>query len=499
MLKEPVNFSLSALTIATLAAVSAIHAEMVLKWSDEFEYAGAPDPGKWTHEIGGGGWGNQELQTYTDSLENSRVEDGKLIIEVQQVLGNRSPQYTSARLISREKGQWKYGRVEVRAKVPSETGTWAAVWMLPADTLWSTTFWPDNGEIDILEHVGYEEDPLFKALKNDPQLPNLHSTLHTEKNNGWSGGGIGGSAYWPDASTAFHTYALNWTEEGMTFEVDGVVHFSIDRPTFREPPPDPWQYWPFDQRFFLVLNVAIGGGWGGHFNSTYYPNDSPYGFSGIDHDGVWPQRMEIEYIRVYGTDEPPMATSAPGTLLPTDMDDDTGVLIELSQNPESSHSLKNIDAGDRMDFVVTAPIAGGYSVSTSAAAPDGGSTVTIEALESGSSSSPKAVPAPGGWQAWQPLDLGTVQLQQGTNTLRISTETGGFNLAALTVELETATNWKGWTPDLSGNVDTQSWLGEVNITHAPWIYLYSPGKYAYMPSATIPESLPEDAWIYFPR
>jgi beta-glucanase (GH16 family) len=283
---------------------------MTLVWSDEFDYTGAPDPEKWTHELGAGGWGNGEVQTYTDELENSRVENGHLVIEVQQkqIEGSRSPNYTSARLITRDKGEWKYGRMEVRAKLPSETGTWPAIWMLAAEEIYGDAYWPDNGEIDIMEHVGYEEDPLYQAIAG--VNPNIHGTLHMQ-------GTVpappenpnyhmirGGKTMVGDASSAFHTYAINWTAERIEFEVDGAVYYAVnleDLISKRNPPPpeELWKVWPFDQPFFMILNVAVGGNWGGHFNSYKYPQ-SPYGTNGVDDiDGVWPQRMEVDYVRVY--------------------------------------------------------------------------------------------------------------------------------------------------------------------------------------------------------
>lgn len=300
---------LTGLIIPILPGMAEPPAGYELVWADEFDYTGAPDPAKWTHEIGGGGWGNNEKQVYTDSLDNSRADGEKLIIEVQQDNEGRTPNYTSARLVTRGMGEWKYGRIEARAKMPTATGTWSAIWMLAAEDIYGDNYWPDNGEIDILEHVGYEEDPLFKAIKNDPQLPNVHSTLHTIKRNHLSGQGIGESTFVPDATSAFHVYGMTWTEDKLEFDVNGVVYHTVlkeDVVPQRNPPDDPWEFWPFKEKFYLILNIAIGGNWGGHFNSTIYPEDSPYGTNGIDHDAVWPQRMEVDYIRVYQQTEAPL-------------------------------------------------------------------------------------------------------------------------------------------------------------------------------------------------
>ncbi|HUM88353.1 MAG TPA: glycoside hydrolase family 16 protein, partial [Prolixibacteraceae bacterium] len=117
-------------------------------WSDEFNYEGAPDPSKWGYDVGGGGWGNQELQTYTNNRNNSWVADGKLFIKAIKTNGN----WSSARLVTRQKGDWTYGRIEIRAKIPAGRGIWSAIWMLPTDFSYGN--WPNSGEIDIMELIG---------------------------------------------------------------------------------------------------------------------------------------------------------------------------------------------------------------------------------------------------------------------------------------------------------------------------------------------------------
>lgn len=272
-----------------------------LVWSDEFDTDGRPDPAKWGYDVGGGGWGNNEEQFYTDDPANSYVEDGKLIIEVIQDNSTRTPSYTSARLLTRNKASWKYGRFEIRAKLPSVTGLWPAIWMLAQNDIYGNAYWPDNGEIDIIENVGYESDPLFKAITGNPEQPNAHSTLHTYERNHLTSQGMGGSTYLPTISSEFHVYGMTWDEESIRFDIDGVQHFSVARGSIiplRNPPDELWPWWPFDQNFFLILNVAVGGSWGGHFNTNLYPQ-SPYGADGINHDADWPQKMEVDYVRVY--------------------------------------------------------------------------------------------------------------------------------------------------------------------------------------------------------
>jgi beta-glucanase (GH16 family) len=234
----------------------------VLVWQDEFEGTGLPDNTKWGYDVGGDGWGNNELQYYTGSdTNNARLHDGKLIIEAhkESYLGK---DYTSARLVTRNKGDWKYGRVEVRAKVPAGTGTWPAVWMLPTD--WEYGGWPASGEIDIMEYVGY-----------DPNI--VHQTVHTQAYNHLNGTEQTSSTTLATAEEEFHVYAIEWTEDKIDFFVDGVLRFTFEN-------EGTWQKWPFDKRFHLLLNVAIGGNWGG--------------VQGVD-DSIFPVQMEVDYVRVY--------------------------------------------------------------------------------------------------------------------------------------------------------------------------------------------------------
>src|SRR4026208_2586222 len=152
-------FSLAAsLLFGALPAAKSSSDQWRLVWSDEFDYNGLPDPKKWSYDVGGHGWGNKELQYYTERRkENARVENGKLIIEARRDSWE-GHEYTSARLVTKGKGDWTYGRFEVKAKLPSGRGTWPAIWMLPTERSYGESYWPDNGEIDIMEHVGYDPD-----------------------------------------------------------------------------------------------------------------------------------------------------------------------------------------------------------------------------------------------------------------------------------------------------------------------------------------------------
>ncbi len=246
--------------------------EYELIWSDEFEYEGLPDSSKWTYDVGDGcpdlcGWGNNERQFYTkERLKNARVENGNLIIEAHKESYD-SREYTSARLLTRNRDAWTYGRFEIRAKLPSGRGTWPAIWMLPEE--WAYGGWPESGEIDIMEHVGYEPERVY-------------ATVHTEAFNHVQGTQDTDTLRVPDAEEEFHVYTLEWTPNNIRWSVDGKVYstFSNRHATYKE--------WPFDQPFHLIMNIAVGGNWGGS--------------QGID-DTIWPQQLIIDYVRVYQNKE----------------------------------------------------------------------------------------------------------------------------------------------------------------------------------------------------
>ncbi len=234
-----------------------------LIWSDEFSKDGLPDPTNWGYDVGDHGWGNDELQYYSkEDVKNARVENGVLTIEAR--LDSVRPKgFTSARLVSKGKAFWQYGYIEVKAKLPEGVGTWPAIWMLPEENRHGG--WPKNGEIDIMEHVGY-----------DPGK--VHGTVHTEAFNHKIGTQKGGFQQVENFNTDFHTYAIDWTEEKIDFYINGSKYF-----TFENTGGD-YKEWPFDQPFHLILNIAVGGGWGGQ--------------EGVDLE-IWPQQMQIDYVRVY--------------------------------------------------------------------------------------------------------------------------------------------------------------------------------------------------------
>ncbi|MFT7588201.1 MAG: beta-glucanase (GH16 family) [Limisphaerales bacterium] len=235
-----------------------------MMWEDDFK-GEVIDSTKWSYDLGDGcpklcGWGNNELQSYTKA--NAFTENGTLIIEARKEKTD-SRDYTSSRLISKFKGDWKYGRVEARMKLPSGRGTWPAFWMLSTD--WNYGGWPESGEIDIMEHVGYAPDSLF-------------GTVHTEKYNHLLGTQVGEGIRVENMESDWHTYAIEWQEDHIDFYCDDQLYFTFNNDGSGQ------KAWPFDQRFHIITNLAVGGNWGGKH--------------GVD-DTIWPKRLEIDYVRVY--------------------------------------------------------------------------------------------------------------------------------------------------------------------------------------------------------
>ena len=236
-----------------------------LIWSEEFDYTGFPDSTKWSYDTEGNvyQWGNNEAQYYTSGRkENAWVSDGVLkITALKEPMEGRS--YTSARLITKGKGDWLYGRFEIRAKLPTGRGTWPAIWMLPTD--WEYGDWPKSGEIDIMENVGYDPDTIV-------------GSSHTEKYTHAIGTQKNAKIACTDCYKAFHVYALEWEEDEYRLYVDDQLYF-----TFKNEGTG-YEVWPYDKRFHILLNLAIGGNWGGQ--------------KGID-DSLFPHVFEIDYVRVY--------------------------------------------------------------------------------------------------------------------------------------------------------------------------------------------------------
>jgi beta-glucanase (GH16 family) len=241
-----------------------------LVWSDEFngKDGSAIDPAKWTAEVGGNGWGNQELEYYTNRTANGYQDRGSLVIKAikEKYAGsdNVTRDYTSARLITKNKFTIKYGRIEARIKIPYGQGLWPAFWMLGDDI--DRVGWPACGEIDIMENIGKE-----------PSL--IHGSIHGP---GYIGGaGLGSSYSLPNNkrfAESFHVFAVEWEANSIRFYCDHVLYKTWTRTDLA-----PGMKWVFDHPFFILLNVAVGGDWPGSPDATT----------------IFPQTMPVDYVRVY--------------------------------------------------------------------------------------------------------------------------------------------------------------------------------------------------------
>ena len=236
-------------------------------WHDEFD-SSPLDINKWSHEIGGHGFGNNELEYYTNDSANAFVQDSMLHIRAKfepSGIGdaNNLRYFSSSRLRTVGKGDWKYVRIDVRAKLALGQGIWPAIWMLPTD--WVYGGWPKSGEIDIMEHVGHDEG-------------RVHGSVHTESYNHKIGTQRSKTKVLSGVKDSFHVYSIEWYEDRIDFFIDNQQYF-----TFANDQKNDYKTWPFNQRFHLLINVAVGGDWPG----------SP------DNTTIFPQDMEVDYVRVY--------------------------------------------------------------------------------------------------------------------------------------------------------------------------------------------------------
>lgn len=461
-------------------------------WCDEFDVDGLPDSTKWSYDVGGGGWGNGELQYYTDSdLDNASVSDGNLYITaLKETIG--SNEYSSARLVSKYRGDWLYGRIQIRAKMPSGRGLWSALWMLPTD--WRYGSWPDSGEIDIMEYVGYDKDKIF-------------GTIHTGAYNHNLGTQIGFSKTIPNVEEEFQIYEMVWEPGKIDLYINGekFAYFGYNPDSNLDVLNS--DAWPFDQRFHLIMNIAVGGSWGGS--------------RGVD-DSIFPQSMVVDYVRVYQKDYAGMDQEAPtpatnlalqevtnnsiqikwnhatddisvkqydvflngvlkgsttvnGILITnlnpeTDYDIDV-IAVDFADNLSESATIsvstlpvptvldivqaefyttmsgitlqdtldegggKNvgwIDDGDYLTYLLRVVEAGTYRISYRVASESGGGEIKLFVGFSSLATTP--IDATGGWQVWTDVVSTEFELQAGVYTFMIRANSGGFNLNYFTFE-----------------------------------------------------------------
>ena len=237
--------------------------KLKLVWADEFNYKGLPDSTKWAYDVGGDGWGNNEAQFYTKADTNNAVVGNGFLSIIARKEKHENKEYTSARMVTKGKKDWSFGRVEISANLPKGRGTWPAGWMLGSNI--NTVGWPQCGEVDILEHVGYDPDTVVGSI-HSTSYNHIKGTQKTKR------------IFIKNPYTEFHVYACEWDTNKMVFSLDGMPYLTVmnEHKTEKE--------WPFNNPMYILLNVAIGGNWGGT--------------KGID-ESIFPVKMEVDYVRVF--------------------------------------------------------------------------------------------------------------------------------------------------------------------------------------------------------
>lgn len=408
------SFANSIFLVAGLSAAHAQSWEQV--WGDEFSAGTLPNTSLWGYELGAGGWGNNELQVYTNRSQNARVETtdgGRLRIEARRDF-YQGQEYSSARLFS--KGSWIYGKVEVRAKLPSGTGTWPAIWMLPTTTTYGTQYWPDNGEMDIMEHVGY-----------DPNR--VHGSVHTKEFNWMNGNGPTNNVVGTDVFNTYQVYSLEWRPHALKVSMNGTPVLVWARQG------GSWTRWPFNRPFALRLNVAVGGNWGGAQGVN--PN-------------AFPASMYLDYVRVSKmTTSPFSGTSAvlPGKVQAEDFDNGgqefgyydidpanqggsnyRGSSVDIQQTgaDDGTPNIGWISRDEWWTYSVNVPKAVTGVMKFRVSSPNAGMAFEVQLNDQ--TIGTVSVPQTGGWFNYRDVALYNLKLPAGQHKVRIMSNTDGWNL-----------------------------------------------------------------------
>lgn len=388
-----------------------------------------PDTKVWGRDLGGGGFGNNELQSYTDGAANAFLDgEGHLIIEARKEptkgTDGIARDYSSARLKTKGKFEQRYGKFEARMKLPKGQGIWPAFWMLGANN--DQVGWPRCGEIDILEYIGRE-----------PKM--VYGTLHGP---GYSGGaGIQGSTTSPDLSEVFHNYAVEWSPEKIVWTFDGKPYFTLEAKDVGN------KAWPFEKPQFMILNLAVGGGWPGYPDATT----------------VFPQRLVIDHVKVWRdaslvVDEGALAkrhedrmgrpavfnhpgpSKVPGVVRLSDYIDfkdsdatneggsfrQDGVDLGASGLSEAPYSVGWTKPGEWLTYDLDVAATGDYRVDAMVASEGAGGTFELS-LDGGPAFATVRVPDTAGWTTWKPVSAGVAPLRAGRHRLKIAMKTAGAN------------------------------------------------------------------------
>ena len=396
-------------------------------WQDEFNTI---DSNNWSFEVGGQGWGNQELEYYTNG-DNAAIEfdttlnSNVLVIEARQENpGNYQCwygrcSYTSSRMISMGKQEFTYGRMEARIKLPQTQGIWPAFWMLGNN--FPTVGWPNSGEIDIMEHVGFEPKK-------------THGAVHGP---GYSGNTpiVGTHTLQEDVDQNYHIYAIEWNQDSIRWFVDDVQFYSITKAQVEQ-----YGNWVTDHPFFFLLNVAVGGTWPGSPNSS----------------STFPQRMYIDYIRVYEADStttttptpqiPQARVAIPATIQAEDYSNyydntpgNTGgayrtdsVDIEITSNPGGNYNIGWVQPGEWLEYPISVANEGLFTLTIATASNVNGGTLHVD-LNGTNLTGTMRVNGTGGWQSWQNITASQLNISAGEHTLRLNIDSGEFNIDTLTL------------------------------------------------------------------
>lgn len=413
-------------TLATLLSLfllpAMLPAQWELVWSDEFD-GPEIDSSKWTHEVNAWGGGNNELQYYTARPENSFIQEGTLRIRaIKETFtgpeGTRG--YTSARMVTAGKGEWRYGRIEARARMPLGQGLWPAIWMLPTD--WVYGGWAASGEIDIMEYRG-----------NEPNR--VHGTLHY--GGPWPANTYSGDVYeGPDFSQDYHVFTVEWDEMEFRWYVDGV-HYLTQTNWFSTAADYPA---PFDQRFHIILNVAVGG----NFlpdpppNADYFPQEMSVDWVRVyrrlaePYHGVpfqIPVRIEAEHFNRGGNDigYRDLTSSQRGS----GFRETESVDIQASTDTGGGFNVGWVEPGEWLDYFVETAVASLWTIDVRAASNNNGGIIAVVSLDDEGAEVDRvevAIPHTNGWQNWTTVSSAPLQIPPGVSRLRVEMISGEFNL-----------------------------------------------------------------------
>ena len=383
------TFTLSFLFMLSIffSGIASAQGDWVLKWSDEFNYWGQPNSGKWTFDHGPN-WYNGELQYYTNNRSaNCRVNGSALIIEAkEESYGGKS--FTSARI--KTKASWTYGKFEIRAKLTDGEALWPAIWMLPDNDTYGG--WPASGEIDIMENWSWAPNRIF-------------GTIHTTAFNHVNGTQKDGHKDVSDPSYNWHTYSITWGPDRIDWFVDGNWFFGFTNEGYSGA-------WPFDHNFHILLNLAV--------ESTAWGKT-----------GTWDKRtMEVDYVRAYQWEDNGSGSGggSGSTSIKIEAEDYAQMSgIQTQACSEGTDNVGWINTNDWMTYNVNIPSSGTYTVEYRIASPNSTGKLQLEKGGGATSYGSLNVPNTGGWQNWQTISQ-TVNLSAGQQTLAIKALGNSWNI-----------------------------------------------------------------------